>query len=434
MWDAIKQVFGVTSEFQMTTEYEAILKAFDEGNNLFITGKAGTGKSKLVEYLRSQTEKNVAVVAPTGLAALQVNGSTIHSLFKFPARLLTPESTAHIRADRSMFRQLDVLIIDEASMLRADVFDAIDRVLRKYGKHPKLPFGGLQIVLVGDLFQLPPVVTSEEAEAFHMFYEVPCFFGASAWRNGEFVVFELTQVFRQTDLRFIETLNAIRTGSVQPEQLAHLNLRSVAARLDDSGVLLAPTNKLVYEINMAKLAQLPGREQVYLATTQGEFGFKEGSLPAESELRLKKGAQVMLVKNGEMWVNGSLGTVESMGSESVSIRLHTTGTVVEVIPETWNSVEYSIDAESGRLQERIKGSYVQLPIRLAWAVTIHKSQGMTFSSVYIDFSKAPFAHGQTYVALSRCQSLEGISLSRPVYPTDVIVDPRIVEFLRTAQS
>lgn len=427
MWDQIKKIFNNQEVLEITDEYQQIMAAFEEGQNLYITGKAGSGKSKLIEHLRNTTNKKIIVLAPTGLAALNVRGQTIHSFFKLPPRLLTREAAARVRTEAGVLRQLDAIVIDEASMVRADVLDAIDVILRKHGRDKNLAFGGTQVVLVGDLYQLPPVVNSQEMEIFKTLYQVPYFFGANVYQMAEFETRQLTKIFRQNDEEFIKILNRIRDGDVEQSHLEQLNKRTGKRGEMADAVLLAATNRVVNEINIAELAKLGGREKIYIAEFEGDFPNEDRTLPVEKDLRLKKGARVVILKNGAGWVNGSMGKVTKLEEFTVSVKLDD-GPEVEIGIEEWANIKYEVDRKSGKINEAKTGVMRQFPLRLAWAVTIHKSQGMTFEQVYLDLSSSPFAHGQTYVALSRCKTLNGLAFSRPLYPSDIIVDLEIVNF------
>lgn len=428
MWENVRKIFGGGEKIEITEEYKQILADFESGSNLFVTGKAGSGKSKLIEYIRNSTKKKVAVLAPTGLAALNVRGQTIHSFFKLPPRVLTTDTISRIRSNEDVFRQLEAIIIDEVSMVRADVMDAIDRILRRHGKDRHLPFGGVQVMLVGDVFQLPPVVANEEKEIFEMHYELPYFFGAAAYINGDFEVRVLSRIFRQAEEKFIEALNRIRNGEIETGHVELINSRVGRKEENGNSVLLAATNALVNQINAVELAKLSGREKVYVASIEGEFHHEDRSLPVEKELKLKKGARVVILKNGPLWVNGSMGVISKLTDEGVTVRLDENGNEIELGTEEWENIAYKINRETNEVEETKLGSIRQLPLRLAWAVTIHKSQGMSFDKVFIDLTSSPFAFGQTYVALSRCRKLAGLTLSRKLNPRDILIDPRVIDF------
>ena len=301
------------------------------------------------------------------------------------------------------------------------------------GKDKSLSFGGIQIILVGDLFQLPPVVTYAEKYIIERFYETPYFFSSNAFREGEFERFELTTIFRQSQEEFIELLNKIRVGEVVIHDFSKLNKRvkkNVSIFQIKKAVTLTSTNMVSDEINNSELANLKSPEFFYEAEIKGDFNEKEYNLIVPLKLKLRKGARVMFVKNGGKWVNGTLGEVSSVDAENIIVRLDETGEKVLVPQEEWDQIRYEYDNENNRISEKIIWTIKQFPLRLAWAITIHKSQGMTFDRVNIDYSRSPFAHGQTYVALSRCRTFEELSLSKEIYPNDVIVDERIIEFSR----
>jgi PIF1-like helicase/Helicase len=520
----------------------------NSGENLFITGRAGTGKSTLLGYFRSTTKKNVVVVAPTGVAALNVRGQTIHGFFKFKIGM-TVQDVKKITAeiDQKMYKKIDMLIIDEISMVRADLFDCIDRFLRLNGKNPAEPFGGVQIVVIGDLFQLPPVVGPGEGYIFETKYESPYFFDAPAYKQGGFQVIELTHVYRQQDPVFIDILDKIRTGEADMQHVEYINrmcleidgkkvtmtdiqtadiavsdslyvndegipidgeerdedgnivmrqsvhansqlknvnsnhskhneqnseqnseknklIEDLKKQFDASGikglsfgiksnasgsnaaanavfeantledsikkltVYLVTTNALADKINTEKLEEIKTPSKIYKGALVGRF--EQKNAPAPEQLILKLGAQVMTLKNdpGGKWVNGDIGTVEKLLDASVRIRFED-GRVEEVVGDTWEMVRYEYDELHDQLESEVVGKYTQIPIKLAWAVTIHKSQGKTFDTAIIDFGKGTFAHGQAYVALSRVRSLQGITLKNPLRAQDVRVDERIRDFL-----
>jgi len=495
----------------------------NSGENLFITGRAGTGKSTLLGYFRNTTKKNVVVVAPTGVAALNVRGQTIHGFFKFKIGM-TVQDVKKITAevDQKMYKKIDMLIIDEISMVRADLFDCIDRFLRLNGKNPAEPFGGVQIVVIGDLFQLPPVVGPGEGYIFETKYESPYFFDAPAYKQGGFQVIELTQVYRQQDPVFIDILDKIRTGEADMQHVEYINrmclevngkkvtmtdvqtadivvsdslyvndegipidgeerdeegniivksnmmskkeelIQDLKKEFDLSGikglsfgmktstdsagvsvvgnsyiadasikkltVYLVTTNALADKINTEKLEEIKTPSKTYKGALVGRF--EQKNAPAPEQLVLKLGAQVMTLKNDPSgkWVNGDIGTVEKLLDASVRVRFED-GRVEEVIGDTWEMVRYEYDELHDQLDSEVVGKYTQIPIKLAWAVTIHKSQGKTFDTAIIDFGKGTFAHGQAYVALSRVRSLQGITLKNPLRAQDVRIDERIRDFL-----
>jgi ATP-dependent exoDNAse (exonuclease V) alpha subunit len=411
---------GIDPTPQFETALSFVLR---RDGDLFVTGRAGTGKSTLLRVLREVMGPSAAVVAPTGLAAVHVGGQTIHSFFRFPPRLIGPDDIKRSR-NGALMRRLDTLIIDEVSMVRADLMDAIDRSLRLNRGRADEPFGGVQIVLFGDLHQLPPVV--REAEAASYLFETfggPFFFNAPAFRDGRCELLELEHVFRQSDERFIRVLNAIREGEAGPEDLDTLNQRvAPLSRLRDAGdhVILTTTNEAAYRINMAFLESLPGAEKGFDAALTGEY--PESAYPTDPTLVLKAGAKVILIRNDpqKRWVNGTLATIARIDGEKVFVEIG--GQTHEVEPIAWESVRYAYDTSKDEITPTVNGTFKQLPIRLAWALTIHKAQGLTLDKVYIDLGRGTFAHGQTYVALSRCRSLEGLVLGRPLRPQDIRFD------------
>ena len=404
--------------------------------NLFITGKAGTGKSTLLEYYRDNAPETPVILAPTGVAALNVGGETVHRFFNFGIDV-TPEKVRNSRRrprHPGIYKKLRTVIIDEASMLRADLLDCVDMFLRKHGPSRGVPFGGVQMVFVGDLYQLPPVVTGSEREIFRNVYETPYFFSANALAEDDLEIIELTKVYRQEDADFVALLNSVRNNSVDDADVAHLNARVDPAFEPPDDVFfisLTTTNRNADRINGNRLASLPGRGCLSLAEISGDFGREQ--YPTATELAFKTGAQVMMLNNDSVgrWVNGSLGVIESVaaweeGRRGVKIRLRGEGTV-NVEPHTWEVIRFVVEA--GEISSESVGRFTQLPFRLAWAVTIHKSQGKTFDNVVIDLERGAFAAGQTYVALSRCTSFEGIVLRRPVRRSSIRADWRIQKFL-----
>lgn len=399
-------------------------------DSFLVTGKAGTGKSTFLRYLLSRTGKNMAVVAPTGLAAVQIGGQTIHSFFRFsPYRI---DFSKIVRVPGKLFQTLDTIIIDEASMVRADLLDAIDHFLRLNGRSPRLPFGGIQMVLIGDVFQLPPVVTSEESAWFFEQYQSPYFFHSNVWRQVGLECVELEKVFRQSDEGFIEILQQIRTDTLVSDSLNQLNSRFLPAffpKSDDLFITLTTTNKQAGLVNQSRLSALHTESKYYTGLITGNF--PPTSLPVEQNLELKVGAQVLFVKNDSQkrWVNGTLGEVVELLEESVQIKIGEK--IVEVVPETWEMLKYVFDPFEGKVQSEVAGQYSQLPIRLAWAITIHKSQGQTFDQAILDLSGGTFVHGQLYVALSRVRSLETLILKQKILPSHIKLDPVVVEFYKT---
>lgn len=405
-------------------------------NNIFITGKAGTGKSTLLSYFCAVTHKEPVVLAPTGVAALNVKGQTIHTFFNFYVDV-TPQSIRSRKTkprDPKLYKKLKTIIIDEVSMLRADMLDCIDEFLRLYGPHEDVVFGGVQMIFIGDLYQLPPVVSREEQDIFEGHYETPYFFSAHALKEDPPQIIELQKVYRQKDEVFVHLLNKIRNNTIRHAELQQLNSRYGVKELDEKTgrfITLTATNAKADEINMAHLAALKGRIHSSKAVTEGEFG-KE-YFPTAPELTYKVGAQVMMLNNDadRRWVNGSIGCIEAVehdaeGDEYLIIRLADTKKRVDVRPHSWEV--YRTVIENGALVTVPVGTFTQYPFRLAWAITIHKSQGKTFDNVVIDIGNGTFAAGQMYVALSRCTSFEGIILKTPIRLQHIRTDDRIANF------
>ncbi len=398
---------------------------------LFLTGRAGTGKSTLLQLFRSTTRKKMVVLAPTGIAALNVQGQTIHSFFGFPPRLIQAKDiTKHF--NKKWFKRIEVLVIDEISMVRADLLDAIDRSLR-LNRESLLPFGGVQMVFVGDLFQLPPVIASEEEKRiFEMAYQTPYFFSANVLRDFDFEKMELRKVYRQEQRHFLRLLDAVRLNQVDYEDLEDLNQRHQPLfEAERTFITLATRNAKVDRINLRELANLDGAEEVFMANIKGEFDPKQ--YPAEQALRLKIGAQVMFIKNDPdgNFVNGTIGKVSDFDTEGIKVFTDEQGSpkVINVVPVKWEIIRYRPGKENpNEIEAEVVGTFEQYPLRLAWAVTIHKSQGKTFDQVIIDMDTGAFEFGQTYVALSRCRTLEGIVLRQKLKLSDMLTDERVVDY------
>ncbi|WP_036437038.1 AAA family ATPase [Mycobacterium sp. URHB0044] len=423
----------------LTDEFENALGLLGGGRHVFLTGKAGTGKSTLIRRFIAETDRNVVVVAPTGIAALNVDGYTIHRLFSFS----TTTSLDDVRTGRyypgrfaKILGSLDTLIVDEASMVRADLFDQVAAALERFGPAPGTPFGGVQIVLVGDLYQLPPVVHEAEAGYLNARYDTPYFFSADSFRSSDFPTVALTTVFRQRgDDRMAAILNEIREGVLVGHARDQLNARTDPDFVppdDEFWLTLAPTNRLVTARNRQRLERLPGDEITYLARRSGDLSLFDP--PVEDELRFKIGAQIMMLNNDQFdrWVNGTLGRVTAarMDDGLVVTVEFTNGDSADVRPFTWEATRPVVDG--GSLRREVIGTYTQLPFKLAWAITIHKSQGQTLERMVVDLSGGMFSFGQLYVALSRCTSMSGLVLKRPVLPKDLRTDKRVVRFLRQA--
>ncbi|MGI9422138.1 MAG: ATP-dependent DNA helicase [Hyphomicrobiaceae bacterium] len=418
------------SDITPTAEYQAAVDFVREGEgHLFVTGRAGTGKSTLLRVLREFLGEQAVVLAPTGLAAVNVGGQTIHSFFGFPPRLIGPEDIRRSRNGRIM-RKLDYLIIDEVSMVRSDLMWAIDQALRVNRGRAREPFGGLRLVLFGDLHQLPPVVRGEEQALLEDAHGGPFFFSASALMEGPGTLhLELERVFRQTDEGLIRVLNAIRTGEADETELAVLNKRVHPIRTLSEGqdyVILTPTNAAANRINRAYLDALPGAEFTFEAGIIGDFN--ANSQPTDASLTLKTGAKVILLRNDpdRRWVNGTIAEISKLDEERIWITIGRRE--YEVEPASWENRKYAFDQAEDKIVETVAGTFKQFPLRLAWALTIHKSQGLTLDSIYVDLGRGTFAHGQTYVALSRCRTMDGLALARPLRPSDIIFDQRAAAY------
>lgn len=423
-------------------EFVNILDLMENTNsNLFITGEAGTGKSTLLRHFVSTTIKNVAVLAPTGLAAINAGGQTIHKFCLFPPRFITAEDikTTKNPIHKKLLQQLDTILLDEVSMVRADQLDGIDRFLR-INRKKNLPFGGVQMILIGDLFQLPPVVNNQEMSLFSQIYQSPYFFSSQVFTEIDLPHVSLVKNYRQqSDLKFISILRDIKKGSISPELIDAINqqfkpeFNNSAFSKEDIFINLATTNQIALQINTVKLNELDGDNVEYWADLEGEFN--ERDCPAENILTLKKNAQIMFIKNDNQgrWVNGTMGTVEEASEDKIVVKLEN-GNVYTLSTEKWNNVKFEFDENEDKITPKIVGSMTQYPIKLAWAVTIHKSQGQTFDKLLIDLGRGAFSHGQTYVALSRARNLSGIRLKRRVLPSDFILDKRVVQFMQSVEN
>lgn len=428
----------------------------DTGKNVFITGKAGTGKSTLLEYFRDNTNKKVIVLAPTGVAAVNVKGQTIHSFFRFRPDVTLSKveklQSGNNKSDSgSIYKKLDTIIIDEISMVRSDLLDCIDKFLRLNGRDKTLPFGGTQMVFIGDLYQLPPVVVGQERAIFTENYKSEYFFDAKVFETGNDALFadrfemeliELEKNYRQKgDKEFLDILNSIRNNTALDMELDILNRRydpDFEHRSNDYYVYLTTTNKLAATINEQKLKKIAGKNIKCSGTIDGAFDSKY--LTTDLELNLKVGAQVMLVNNDHIggWVNGNIGKITDIDADHddddriIEVKL-SNGKVVYVTPYTWEVYNFKFDSSANSLVSEAVGSFTQYPIKLAWAITIHKSQGKTFDKVVIDIGSGTFAHGQMYVALSRCTNLNGIVLKQKIQKKHIRMDWKVVEFITKYQ-
>lgn len=435
-------------DFQLDTnnkEFQDALQLITHTRqSVFLTGKAGTGKSTFLKYICNHTKKKYVVLAPTGIAAINAGGVTLHSFFKLPFRPMLPDdpdlSLSHGRIfeffkypkeKRKIIAEVDLIIIDEISMVRADIIDCVDRILRVYSGNMRLPFGGKQLLFVGDVFQLEPVVPSDQKEILSLFYASPFFFSARVFKDINLVPIELQKVYRQTDPVFINVLDRIRNNAARKQELDTLNGRyfpSFEPQNEDMYITLATRRDQVDFINGKKLAELPGEEYVSVGKIEGDF--PESSLPTQLNLSIKEQAQVIFIDNDyeRRWVNGTIGMVSGIDENGNVYVLLESGVEHLVEPTSWRNYKYKYNEKERRIEEEIVGTFEQLPIRLAWAITVHKSQGLTFSRVVVDLTGGVFAGGQTYVALSRCTSLEGLVLKSKISSRDIFIRKEIVEF------
>ncbi|MFD5226026.1 ATP-dependent RecD-like DNA helicase [Microbacterium sp. NPDC058342] len=444
----------------LSDEQQALFRLIeDTDEHVFVTGRAGTGKSTLLQHFAWNTEKQIAICAPTGVAALNVEGQTIHSLFRLPIGLIAESEIEQSDATRRILNAIQTLVIDEISMVNADLMDAIDRSLRQARGKRGIPFGGVQVVMFGDPYQLAPVPPrGDELRYIQDHYRSFWFFDAKVWTGGvagegggmldlgahgaRLHVHELVHIHRQSDDGFKSMLNAVRYGRVTKDIADVLNAQGARTPPEPEAgevpiITLATRNDIVNGINKRHLAALPGREQTAHAEVSGDFGRGESNYPAEPELRLKVGAQVMFLRNdvamqGEppRWVNGSIGTVTRILGGTV--RVDVDGDEFDVEPAVWERFRYAYNPGTKTLSREVVAEFTQFPLRLAWAVTIHKSQGKTYDRAIVDLGSGAFAPGQTYVALSRLTSLDGLYLSRPLRPGDIRVDEDVRRFMREA--
>lgn len=416
----------------ITDQYKTILTQLEANCPVvFVTGNAGTGKSTLIRYLKSVLNKKIVVVAPTGVAALNVGGVTIHSFFRLPPKI-HEDGDIKLVYDRKLYQKLELLIIDEISMVRSDLIDSIDKFLRK-NRSTSTPFGGVQLLLIGDLFQLPPVVPKQERDVLSAKgYTSPYFFSSFSFKKMSLLPVELTYVYRQEDRSFIDILNRIRIGEDLDTVISELNQRCSQKNDRRDDITLTCTNNQADQINREALQSLPSKEYSFKGKFDGQFSLEHDKLPSPIDLRLKVGSHVMFTKNDEQrrWVNGTIGNVREIDQGTIRVELisDANGTVCDVLPAIWETYKYSYDPGEDRIVASKVGQYTQYPLMLAWAVTIHKSQGKTLNNVSVDLGSDAFATGQVYVALSRCRSVDGIHLVRPIRKTDVKCDPMIKRF------
>lgn len=411
--------------------------------NLFLTGKAGTGKTTFLRRLKEESSKRIVVVAPTGIAAINAEGVTIHSFFQLSFAPFIPDAQYKLKEQQYRFskqkirviQSIDTLVIDEISMVRADLLDAVDSVLRRFRKN-QLPFGGVQMVMIGDLGQLAPVAKDDEWQMLSRYYDTPYFFSSIALKSTRYAIVELKTVYRQSDSHFVELLNRVRDNRADDKVLAALNSRYIPnfqPRVEEGYIRLTTHNYQAQQENERQLALLPGKPYTYEASISGKY--PEMLFPTEQILTLKEGAQVMFVKNdssaGKAFYNGMIGTVTEINEKNFFVRTKDTGVVIKVEPEQWENTRYEIDERTNEITEEIEGTFKQFPVKPAWAITVHKSQGLTFDRAIIDVQRA-FTHGQTYVALSRCRTLEGLVLSAPLPMSAIIRDGAVDDYVSRA--
>ena len=408
--------------------------------NIFLTGKAGTGKTTFLRRLKEESSKRIVVVAPTGIAAINAEGVTIHSFFQLSFAPFIPDAQYKLKEQQYRFskqkirviQSIDTLVIDEISMVRADLLDAVDNVLRRFRKN-NLPFGGVQMVMIGDLGQLAPVAKDDEWQMLSRYYDTPYFFSSLALKSTRYAIVELKTVYRQSDSHFVELLNRVRDNRADDSVLAALNSRYIPnfqPPVEEGYIRLTTHNFQAQQENDRQLALLPGKPYTYEASITGKY--PEMLFPTEQTLTLKEGAQVMFVKNDssadKAFYNGMLGTVTEINDKNLFVRTKDTGVVIKVEPEQWENTRYEINERTNEITEEVEGTFTQFPVKPAWAITVHKSQGLTFEKATIDFGSGTFAGGQAYVALSRCRSLEGMTLCQPVTHTQVFVRPEVTQF------
>ena len=413
----------MSEKFVLNDHFKEIIALFENSSkNIFITGKAGTGKSSLIRYLKKNTKKNLILLAPTAIAALNINAKTIHSFFNFPFHIIT-KGDIKKHYNKRLINKIDAILIDEASMLRPDIVDAINLTLQAT-RDNDLAFGGIQMILVGDLYQLPPVITNNEIEIMSNLYpNGNFFFNSSIFQKTEITKYELTKVYRQSDLKLINLLDKARNADLNEDDLSLFNDRIVDEdwMIPDEILTLSTNNQKVNAINAVSLDNIDSKEYTYHAEIDGKYS----GAPVDAELKIKAGAQVMLVKNGENWVNGTLATIDKLSKNEIHIKIK--DNIYKLEKEKWEKFDYKIS--NNKIIPSVSATFIQYPLKLAWAATIHKCQGQTFDKVMIDMDYGAFAHGQTYVALSRVVSLDGLYLRKPLRNEDFIFNPAIKKFL-----
>jgi ATP-dependent exoDNAse (exonuclease V) alpha subunit len=429
----------VSDLVSLNPQQREILQGMEDTlDHLFITGRAGTGKTTLLHEFVATTAKRVAVCAPTGVAALAIGGQTIHSLLRLPLGIIGDRELGFIpKESLAVLANLDALVIDEVSMVSADVVDAIDRRLRQAKRRRNSPFGGIQMIMFGDPYQLSPVVSGQAEKAYFLdHYRSSWFFDATVWSDTEMTTFELDTIHRQADAEFRAVLNALREGRMDPEMGRMLNERGMREPDDPELITLTTTNASVTRINSIALERLEGKAKIAHADIEGDFG-STSAYPADEQLVLKPGARVMFLRNdtagpdGPRFVNGTIGTVTKI-TDTVGVDIDGEGVLVE--PVTWEKIRYEYSPATKTISHDVVAEFTQFPLRLAWAVTIHKAQGKTLDAAVIDLGQRAFAPGQTYVAFSRLTSLDGLYLKRPLSPSDIIVDQDVLRFMSSPRG
>jgi len=416
-----------TEHVEVLPEYRAVQRLVQDNFPLtLVTGGAGTGKSTFIRWLDEQFSGHSVLCAPTGIAALTIRGKTVHSLCRLPPAWIVEKDIRVVEKSQAILKKAKVVVIDEISMVNANLLDAVDHFFRM-NRGDSSPFGGVSVVMVGDLFQLPPVVTSSTRHLFDAEYSSPKFFAAHCISSSPFEAFELTKAFRQVDQDFVDLLGRIRRGRDLEQSVSRLNASVLRSGDPPEGaVWLCPRNADVERVNASRLESLPGAVREYEAVSSGAF--KDGQTPVASTIRLKVGAQVVMANNTKAWVNGSVATVRQMSARSIKVTLSGGSKLLEVQQNQWDQFDYVLNKETGEIDRTVVGTFSQLPVKLSWAMTIHKSQGLTLPKVHLDLGAGAFESGQTYVALSRCRRLEDISLARDIRPGDVQVDPEATAF------
>ncbi len=412
---------------EVLPEYLAVRDLINDKFPLvFVTGGAGTGKSTFIRWLDQQYSGHIVLCAPTGIAALNIRGKTIHSLCQFPPAWIVDDDIKILVKGQAILKRLEVIVIDEVSMVNANLLDGIEKFLR-LNRNNSSPFGGVSVVLVGDLFQLPPIVTSSTRPLFDAAYSSPKFFAARCIDSSPFEAFELTKTFRQRDQEFVDLLGDVRRGRNLETAVARINAATLRTGEPPEGsVWLCPRNAEADEVNTSRLKDLPGPEHEYEALSS--WTYKDQQLPVPSTIRLKVGAQVVMANNTSGWVNGSIAIVRELNINSIKVSLLGASELLDVYPHTWEQFDYVLNKKTGEIERSIIGSYHQIPVNLSWAMTIHKSQGLTLPKVHLNLGRGAFETGQTYVALSRCRRLEDISIAREIRKADVKVDPEATAF------